>query len=322
MKLAACAVVLALTLLTPSVSSARELLDQVIAVVNDEPINQSELDMLLKPVYDAYKQEYHGEQLVVKLNEARRKLLNQLIEDRLVYQEAKAKNIQVDYGEIDQKVKEFKAQFPNNLTLEEALRQQGLSMKEVRDRLTRQAMIRRLQETEIRSKVVISPKEVEEYYKNNEAKFSEEERIKVRSITIKKSYETREKGTKDEEAYAKVTKIRQQILSGGDFAKLAKENSEDVQAEQGGLSDWIRKGQMIPVINDTIFSMKAGDVSDIIETPMGYHLFRVEEKEMASKRSLDQVRDEIMQELYRKKTEDRFYEWMQELKRKAYISIR
>jgi len=303
-------------------SASRELLDQVIAVVNDEPITQSELDLLLKPVYDQFRQEYHGEDLIVKLNEARRKLLNQLIEDRLVHQEAVAKGMEVDYPEIDEKMEQFQAQFPNELAMEEVLDAQGMTLKDVRDRLTRQSLIRKLHDREIRAKIVVSPMEIEKYYSENEAKFAEEERIKVRSITLKKNYDAREKGLKDEDAYTRVTELRKKILTGQDFAKLAKESSEDVQAESGGLSDWIRRGAMIPVINDAIFSLDIGQASEIIETPMGYHIFRVEEKETASKQSLEEVRDQIHQELYTKKTEDRFYEWMQELKREAYISIR
>jgi peptidyl-prolyl cis-trans isomerase SurA len=66
-----------------------ELLDRIVAVVNDEPITQSELDILLRPIYDEYKMEFRGEELVTQLNEVRQKLLSQLIEDRLVFQKAK-----------------------------------------------------------------------------------------------------------------------------------------------------------------------------------------------------------------------------------------
>lgn len=306
----------------PHTYAYRELLDQVIAVVNDEPITQSELDVLLKPVYEQYRQEHRGEELIIKLNEARRKLLNQLIEDRLVYQEAQKREIEVDYSEVDAKMDEFKKQFPSEMAMEEMLNSQGMTLQSVRDRLKKQLMMQELHDQEIRGKIVVSPKEIQAYYEDNSSQYAEEERIKVRSITLKKSYETRDKGLKDEAAYDKIKKIREEIAGGADFAKLAKEHSEDIQAESGGLSDWIRRGTMIPVINDVIFTMKLGEVSEILETPMGYHLFRVEERETASRRSLEEVRDEIFNTIYRKKIEDRFFEWMQELKRDAYISIR
>lgn len=317
------AVILLIVVSAPdSAWARRELLDQVIAVVNDEPVTQSELDVLLRPLYDQFREEYRGEELVVKLNEARQKLLNQLIEDRLVYQEAVNQKIEVDPSEVDRAVAEFRKRFPSEIAMEEVLREQGLALTDLKERFRRQAMIRQLHNIEIRSKVVVSPKEIEEFYQKSPEKFSSRERLKTRSITVKKSYETRENGTTDEVAKKKIADIRARILAGQDFASLAKESSEDVHAEKGGLSDWVERGTMIPVINDVIFALKLGEISEVIETPMGYHLFRVEEKEQGSQKSLEEVRDQIFEELFRQKGDERFYDWMQELKKNAYISIR
>ena len=313
---------LSLMIALPSAWAKKELLDQVIAVVNDEPITQSELDVLLRPLYDQYREEFRGEEMVVKLNEARQKLLNQLIEDRLVYQEAVRQKIETDQSEIDKAVTEFKKRFPNEDTMDEVLREQGLSLSDLKERFRKQSMIRQLHTIEIRSKVVVSPKEIEEFYQKNSDKFSSRERLKTRSITVKKSYDAREKGLTDEEAKKKITGIRDKILAGEDFASLAKQFSEDVHAQDGGLSDWVEQGAMIPVINDVIFKLKLGEISDILETPMGYHLFRVEEREQGSKKTVEEVHDQIFDELFRQKSEERFYDWMQELKKNAYISIR
>lgn len=314
--------VLTCVLAPDSVWARKELLDQVIAVVNDEPVTQSELDILLRPLYDQFREEYRGEELVVKLNEARQKLLNQLIEDRLVYQEAVNQKVEVDASEVDNAVSEFKKRFKDEMTMDATLREQGLTLTDLKERFRRQAMIRQLHTMEIRSKVVVSPKEIEEFYQKNPEKFSSRERLKTRSITVKKSYEARDKGITDEEAKKKILDIRAKILAGQDFAALAKESSEDVHAEKGGLSDWVERGTMIAVIDSVIFNLKLGEISDVIETPMGYHLFRVEEREQGSQKKLEEVRDQIMDEIYRQKSEERFYDWMQELKKNAYISIR
>ncbi len=206
--------------------------------------------------------------------------------------------------------------------MDEVLREQGLSLSDLKERFRKQSMIRQLHTIEIRSKVVVSPKEIEEFYQKNSDKFSSRERLKTRSITVKKSYDAREKGLTDEEAKKKITGIRDKILAGEDFASLAKQFSEDVHAQDGGLSDWVEQGAMIPVINDVIFKLKLGEISDILETPMGYHLFRVEEREQGSKKTVEEVHDQIFDELFRQKSEERFYDWMQELKKNAYISIR
>lgn len=299
-----------------------ELLDRIVAVVNDEPITQSELDILLRPIYDEYKMEFRGEELVTQLNEVRQKLLSQLIEDRLVFQKAKELGIEADAMTIDQKINTFQERFGNAIEMEDALRSQGISLREIRERFERQAVIKTLHSREVYSKVVVSPIEVEEYYRVNASKFSTESRIKVRSITIKKSYEAREKGLVDDDARNKLVGIREAVIKGENFEELAKTNSEDVQAADGGLSDWIHQGTMIPAINDVIFSLKTGEVSPIIETPMGHHIFRVEQREPGKQRTLDEVREEIQRKLFQDKSDELFFNWMQDLKRQAYISVR
>ena len=315
--------ILSLILLTsPALSAERQLLDQVVAVVNDEPITQSELDIILRPLYEQYKTELKGERLVEALSEARQKLLNQLIEDKLVFQEAKAQKIEVDDSELEKQIEEFKKRFTNEDELEQALKNEGLNLSDMRERIHRQEMVRKIQDMEIRSKVVVSPLEIQEYYEKNASEFSSQEKIRVRSMTIKKSSEAREKGLTDEAAKNRVEDLRKKILGGVDFGKLAKENSEDSSGKTEGIGDWVQRGEMIPVIDELIFKLPEGEVSQIIETPMGYHFFRVEEKQASKKKNFAEARDEIYGRIFNEKARKRFEEWTEELKRKSYISLR
>jgi parvulin-like peptidyl-prolyl isomerase len=314
--------VLSLWFWLPSGFAERQLLDQVVAVVNDEIITQSEVDSLLHPLYEYYKKEYNGQELLRKLNDARRRLLNQLIEDRLVYQEAKKQGTEIDEKEVDGQMAQLQKKFSNPEVLEEALHRQGLTLTSVRERLRRQAMIRQLQDVEIRSKVVVSPMEIERYYQNHPDEFSQSEMLKVRTLTLKKNPEAQEKGLKDEKAWRHIEELREKILAGENFGEFAKQFSQDSNAQKNGLGGWIRRGEMIPEIDDVIFQMKMGEISEIIETPLGYHLFLVEERKESYKRTLEESREEIHATLFRQKSEERFNEWLSELKRAAYISIR
>ncbi|MBI3316815.1 MAG: peptidylprolyl isomerase [Candidatus Omnitrophica bacterium] len=299
-----------------------QMLDQVVAVVNNEAITQSELDLIFRPVYEEYKNNMSGEQLMATLSEARRKLLNQLVEDRLVLQEAKSQNIEVSEDEVERDFKEFVKRYKTEEDLEQALYKEGLNLTLLRERLKNQAMIRQLHDREIRARVIVSPLEVEDYFKNHPQEFASQDRVKVRSLTLKKGEEARLKGLTDEGAKTKIETLRNRIMAGEDFETLAKENSEDAQAKNGGLGDWVERGEMIPVIDQVIFSMKPQEYSDIVETEMGYHFFRLEMREEGKKRSFEEVRDEIFGNLFRRKVSMRFREWMNELRREAYISIR
>lgn len=300
----------------------RQLLDQVVAIVNDEPITQSELDVTMRPVYEDYKSQYSGEALMEALTEARRKLLNQMIEDKLVYQEAKNQKIEPDIDQVDKQLDDLKSKFKSENDLEDTLAKEGMSLSAMRERLERQSVIQHLHDMEVRAKVVVSPLEVEQFYQDHSNEFSSDELIRVRSITIKKSEEAREKGLTDEAAKAKIENLRKRALAGQSFESLSTEFSEDTSAKNGGLSDWIKAGDMIPEIDHVIFRLKKGGLSDVIETPMGYHIFRIEDKKDKYKKSFNEAREMIYSKIFREKSIKRFQEWMNELKRNAYVSIR
>lgn len=300
-----------------------QVLDRVVAVVNDDAITQSELDAYLRPLYEQMKKELQGAALSEQLEDARNKLLNQVIEDRLVYQKAKEMKIEIKEAELDREMNSFKKKFKDAAEFESAMQQGGFRLSAVKERLERQIMIRRLHDMQVRSRVIVTPTEVETFYKEHAADFTERTRVQTRSITMKKNDQAREKGLTDEETLRRMKEIRKKIIASPErFAELATKNSEDYQATQGGLGDWVEPGSMIPVIDQVIFNLKKGEVSDIIESPMGYHLFRLEDRSEGKDRKFEEVRDEIYDRLYREKAKVRFEHWMEELKREAYISLR
>lgn len=300
----------------------RQLVDRVVAVVNDEPVTQSELDFYLRPLYEELKQQSEGEELARQLNEARLKLLNQIIEDRLVYQEAKTQGINVDESEIDALVEELKGKFHSETEFEKMMAQDGYSLTELRERYRRQIAIRKLHDVEIRAHVVISPREIEDYYKNRQSEFAEEETVKVRSITVRKEEETVAKGLTDEPAKKKIEAAEERIRGGESFEKLAGEFSEDTHAREGGLIGWVKRGEMLPVIEKALFSLQVGGITPILETSSGYHLFKVEDKKVGRIPPLEEVRNKIHGILFREEAQKRFDDWMNQLKTRAYISIR
>ena len=306
----------------PAARAERQLVDRVVAVVNNDAITQSELDSILGALYRDYKDQFQGQEFMAKINEARQKLLNQLIEDRLVFQEAEKRKVTVDQVEIQEQLDEFKNKFKTEQELDDALKTEGITKGMLEDKIRRQLMIRKLHDQEVRSHVVVSPAEVEEYYDKHPDQFSSEEAIKIRSLTIKKSELARQKGLLDEAAQKLILDLRERIQKGESFTDLAKEFSQDSRAADGGLSDWVTKGSMIDAVDEVIFAHKVGELSEMVETPVGYHLFKIEEKKEGHKQTFEEAREEIQYNLYRQKADARFEEWMNQLKRTAYISIR
>ncbi len=307
--------------LTPAWAQ-RQIVDRVVAVINDEAITQSELEVYLRPLYESLKEQYQGEELNRQLNEVRLKLLNQMIEDRLVFQESKELGITVDDSEIDAMVNEVKRRFSSETEFDQMLAAQRYSLAELREGFQRQIAIRKLHDMEVRAHVVVSPREIEDFYKNRNPELAEEEKIKIRSITLRKTKEAEEKGLSDEAARKKLESVEARIRTGESFEALAREFSEDARAKEGGLVGWVRRGEMLPAIEEHLFKLPAGAISPLLETPQGYHLFKIEEKTVSQVPSLEEVREKIRAMIFREKAGKRFKEWMNQLKARAYISVR
>lgn len=318
MKKAAVLLMLALVLL-PRVSYG-EVIDRVAAVVNDEVITQSEVDMMIRPFFEQMKNTYHGQELADKLNEMRRSLLNQLIEDRLVYQESVKMKIEIQDSDVDEKIQEFKKRFKTEDEFSKIMIAQGMTMTKLREKYRQQIAIRRLQMAQVRSKVLVSPKEIEDFYQTHAEEFNMPEKIKLRSITIRKAPD--KQGKPDEDAKSKAEQILADVKKGADFAKIAEAHSEDHNATSGGDLGFVGRGEMAKNIDEIVFALNPNDISPLIESDIGYHIFKVEERQAGKKSSLEEARQFIHEVIFREKSKKRFEEWMKELKSKAYISIR
>jgi peptidyl-prolyl cis-trans isomerase SurA len=303
-------------------AAEQELLDRVVAVVNDEVITQAELDTFLRPIYEQYSKEYSGAELAKAINEVRQKILSQMIEDKLVYQEAVLLGIEIKEEDEEKEFQAFKAKMERPEDLDEMLEREGLTMKALKERLKKQAMVRQLQDREIRSKVIVSPAEIEDFYKNNPDKFKSKERVQAKSLTIKKNEEARTKGLTDEKAKRRIELLAQKIRLDRNFDQAVKDLSEDSHAKEEGPLEWIERGAMIESVDEVIFKTPVGKITGVVETPIGYHIFRIEAKEPEKVRTFEEVKDQIAGYLFQEKSNVRFREWMEEVKKAAYISIK
>jgi peptidyl-prolyl cis-trans isomerase D len=139
--------------------------------------------------------------------------------------------------------------------------------------------------------IPVSAKEIEDYYENNKEKFGQPKRVKVRHILIKTD-------ARDQEATAKAKQraesIREEAAKGKDFARLAKQNSEDLGTkDRGGEIGFISKGQVVPEFEQVAFSMKVGEISSVIQTQFGFHILKVDEIQEASTQPLEKVKAQV-----------------------------
>lgn len=304
--------------LTSPVSA--EIVSGIAATVNDDIITiydvNRETAQLLREA------EKRGPVTESVREQVRKAALNGLIDKRLVQQKIKELNIQVSEEEVRQAAEEIKKQ--NNMTqdaLVAALLTQGLTFDQYKLQLKEQLERIRLMGQEVRAKIQVSEKEIQEYYNANKANYSEDETYRARHIFFRVPKNATALQVK--EAMARAANVLMEARSGKDFAELARKNSDEASAaKDAGDLGTFRKGEMLPEIESTVIAMKPGEVSELVATPAGFHIIKLEEKSAAKVKPLEEVKGAIEELLYRKKSEERFNQWTADLRKAATIEIK
>jgi len=291
--------------------------DRIVAVVNGEVITKRELTWALMPIYEKYSREYTGKRLDGKMAEAEEKIIEQMIDDKLILSEAKARNIEVTDEEIEERLSAVKNRFDTEEQFRAAMADQGITLSEIRDKFRDEAMKSKLVRAQMGWKVGITPSEIRKYYDSHIDEFSGPAKVRALNILIKKS-EKRDSNR----ALFLIERIKELLDKGRDFGELAREYSQGPNAKKGGDLGIVEKGQMLEAIDGALFLLGLGEVSGAVESPLGFHLLKVIEKMPPKVARFELVKSEIEDRIYKKKIDKQLKKWLKELRKNAYISIR
>lgn len=294
---------LSLTVL-PTVNAATTYAeDKIVAIVNREIITQKDLDDFMNFMNLQLSAKYQGKELEDKMNEIKPDLLNRLIEDRLILEEAKKENTQADDARVKAKIDEIKSHYPSEAEFQDALVKQGLTQADIEKRIREQLLIFEIIDLQIRKKIIVSPKEVTDFYEEHKEEFVQPETRRVNSLI-----------TKNEVLANKVISSLGQVA---DLDKISKEYSLELN-DLGA----VRKGQLVKEIEDVIFNMDAGSISKAIKIGDTYYIFKLEEVLPLKKYNLVEVQEEIYYRLYELKMQEKLTRWLEDLRKKAYVEIK
>ncbi|MFH1877802.1 MAG: peptidylprolyl isomerase [Candidatus Omnitrophota bacterium] len=294
-----------------------EVVDKVVAVVNDEVVTQREFDRIFMPVKNRYEANFKGEELDKRIEQARKGILEQLINSKLAISLAKKENIQIDEAELQEKINTIKGYYKTEEEFLQELSDKGTNLTEFEREMRDQMLAQKLVEKEVSSGIDITPAEIRDLYEKNKDKLISPPQIKVRGIMVKKS------GEGDEtEAKKKIQSIAAELDKGRDFAEVAKELSEGPYAENGGDMGYLSKGQTVPEIEDALFSLKKDERTGVVDTKFGYHIFLVEEIQEERPLELSEVSEFLKQQLYGRTFQEKLYKWLEEKRKSAYISYK
>ncbi len=285
------------------------VVDRIVAVVNDDVITLSELDEAAAPLYQRFlpraKNPVERENLIRQI---RRQVLTQMIDEKLLAQEAEKLDIKVSPAEIDHFIARFKEQ--NGLSdqkFQEFLTAQGLSYEEYRQKVAEQIKRLKLVQGRIQERIVITEQEIEEYYRKHYLS-GHKTKYELAAIIIT--------GPGAEE---KAEAAYQKLKAGEDFKKVAAEYSTLKESGEGLGS--FRLEELAPEVRKVVVKMKPEDVSPPIKVGKSWQIFKLLAIHSETSKPLGQVRAQIEQKLRQEKIDQLLQKWLKELRQKAYIRV-
>ena len=300
---------------------ATQVVDRIVAIVNDDIISLNELNDALTPYLSRIKQQgYSDEQAQKILYRTREEVLKQLIDEKLTDQEIKRQNVSVSDEEIDLTIEDIKRQnrFTDE-TFRQALATEGLTVEAYRERLKNQLLRSRLVNIEIRSKIVITDADIKAYYEKHLDEYKQEKSVHLRSILM--TYPMFASDTTKRGIWRQMENVRAELEAGKDFATLAQRYSQAPFAADGGDLGTFAWNDLSPQIQFHIKGLKSGGFSEIVETEQGLQIFYVEAMKESQAIALEEVSSQIESKLYDEIVDQAFESWLAELRTQSHIKI-
>lgn len=293
----------------------------VVALVNGEPIHYNDVDRAIKEVMGQLEKDPSQFGNLKPDTTLRKEILDWLVSTRLLVQEAQKLNITVEDNEVEMLVNTIKRRFPSEQKFLEALQLADLSIEQFKNNLTKELVVQKLLEQQLGSQIKdIADEDALKYYNEHGAELMENEQIRVHHILFKVSETADPARVKSVENKASSTLAR--IKKGEDFEALARQYSEDPSALKGGDIGFFSRGDMIKNFEDAAFALNVGEVSNLVRTPLGFHIIRLDERKASQKMPFEQVKTAIKLRLKQEHTNLLMQQYVEKLKSKANIKIR
>lgn len=302
-------------------SGCAEIVDRIVAVVNDDIITLFELNRSFKPYAERIKQSgFAPEKEQEMLYKVREDILNQLIDQKIEDQEIKLSNITISKKEIDETIERIKSlNFYTDEDLRAALAKEGITMEKYRQGLKEQMLRTKLVNIKVKSKIVITNKDIKSYYENNPDKYGGMKKYHLRNIimTVPLLADEKEKL----EIQTKMDSVLEKLIAGESFKTLAMIYSESSMAAKGGDLGWFELDNLSPQLQNAIKEMTAGEFTPVLDTDQGYQIFFVEDVETTPGKPLEEVSPEIERILFNEDVDKKFRAWIEDLRKQSHIKI-
>lgn len=282
----------------------RDLPSQVVAEVDGDPITVMEFTEELSPLVEGYNPSLspQGQDSLEKLKET---LLDEIIDKRLILHEAQKMGITVSDEELEEAFASVKRGYPEG-AFEEMMEGGEIPLLQWKERLRQRLLIEKVISRVSQVFPPVDEKTLREYYEVHRHEFVMPEQVRVRQIVVRNLNDAK--------------RILRKLKDGEPFEELAKKYSSGPEAEEGGDLGFFGREEM-PKEFEVVFSLKAGEMSSIVQSPYGYHIFQVVAKGERAEVGFMEAREVVTERILREREEMTFQSWLAGVKEKAQIRV-
>jgi len=311
------------------------VIEDIIARVNNQIITRSELNRAKEQTANELKQQNVSD-TDPKFKERDKDVLRDLIDQQLLLEKGKDMGITGD-TDLVKRLDEMRKQM--NLEsledLEKAAQQQGVSFEDFKQNIRNNIITQQVIGSEVGRNIKISQQETQDFYNKNKAELERPEAVHLEEILVStQPPQTQHDANKGSDAAApedpaklqaaeqKANQLLKDIRGGAKFEDVAKKSSDGPTGSQGGDLGIFKRGELAKELEDKTFSMKPGDVSDVIRTKQGYLILKVAEHYSAGIPPLNEVEQQIQEQIYMRKLQPALRTYLTKLREQAYIDIK
>lgn len=285
---------------------ATEVIDRIVAVVNDDLITLSDLNRYISSIPPG----------TAEID--RDRVLNDLVEQMILEQEAAKLGITVSDPEIDMSIENIRTKAGmSHEQMEEMLKKENLTKEQFRKQWRLQIISGKLVNSIVKGRVAVTDDEIENLYKEYYGNIENSDEVQIAHILISVNEQ------QPEQALEKASRIAELAKSGNDFSKLVAEYSDDTfSKEKEGVLGYFKKGELVSELEAVVAITEVGEVSGPVQTASGYHIIKVLNRNTLDSNSVDTYREQLRQEIYKKKVAEELQKYIATMRENAYIEIK
>jgi len=299
------------------------IVEEIVARVNNDIISLTDYQKAEEALHHDVSEDCQGcppDRLDAMYKDKVKDLLRDLIDQQLLIQRAKDEGISVE-TDVIKRLDDVRKQ--NNLAsldeLEKAVESQGLSWEDYKTQIRNGLLTQEVIHREMGNRIVIGHDEVKQYYDAHQKDFVRPEQVDLAEIFL----DTQGKTPQEIEAIdQKANDYRNRIMKGEEFSEIAKRYSEGSTKDKGGNLGTFERGQLSKQLEDIVFKMDKGQITDVIQTKTGFEILKVLDHYQAGLQPVEKVENEIMNRIYLQKMQPQLREYLAQLREESYVTVK